>query len=59
MTLKQNQWSISFAISFVALITTTTFNQGWGWIIGWVIWSGFSLVKLACHGGLDVEEEYK
>lgn len=59
MTAKQNQWCITFTLCVVALIATTTFNQGWGWIIGWVMFGGFSLMKLACHGGLDVEEQYK
>ena len=57
MTDKQLQWTISLALSFVALIATTTFNQGWGWIIGWVMWGGFSFIKLAIHGGLDTTDE--
>lgn len=64
MTLKQNQWCITFTICVVALVATTTFNQGWGWIIGWSLFGWFSLQKLALHGGLDSnliekEEEYK
>ena len=60
MTLKQNQWTWCFTLSFVALIATTTFGQGWGWIIGWALFGWYSLQKLALHGGLDsdlVEKE--
>lgn len=57
MTAKQNQWCITFTICVVALIATTTFGQGLGWIIGWTMFGGFSLVKLAAHGGLDTHDE--
>lgn len=53
----QDKWALRFTISVLALILTTEMGQGWGWIIGWVMFGGFSLVKLAAHGGLDTNDE--
>lgn len=53
MTAKQNQWCITFTLCVVALILTTEMGQGWGWIIGWSMFGGFSLLKSAVHGGFD------
>ena len=53
----QDKWALRFTISVLALILTTELGQGWGWIIGWIMFGGFSLVKLASHGGLDTNEE--
>ena len=52
----QDKWALRFMICITALILTTELGQGWGWIIGWVMFGGFSFVKLASHGGLDVTE---
>ncbi len=49
----QDKWALRFTISVLALILTTEMGQGWGWIIGWIMFGGFSFVKLAAHGGLD------
>lgn len=57
MTPKQNQWSIIFTLCTVGLLATTTLNQGLGWIIGCMMFGGYSLVKLAAHGGLDTNDE--
>ena len=57
MTLKQNQWSIMFTICVVGLLATTTLNQGAGWIVGWVMFGVFSLIKLEAHGGLDTNDK--
>lgn len=57
MTPKQNQWSIIFTLCTVGLLATTTLNQGWGWVIGCMMFGGYSLVKLAAHGGLDTNDE--
>ena len=53
----QDKWALRFTICVLALILTTEMGQGWGWIIGWVMFGGFSLVKLAAHGGLDINDE--
>ena len=53
----QDKWALRFTISVLALILTTDMGQGWGWIIGWVMFGGFSFVKLASHGGLDIYEK--
>ena len=53
----QDKWALRFTISVLALILTTEMGQGWGWIIGWIMFGGFSLMKLAAHGGLDTNEE--
>ena len=53
----QDKWALRFTISVLALILTTEMGQGWGWIIGWIMFGGFSLVKLAAHGGLDINDE--
>lgn len=53
----QDKWAFRFTISVLALILTTEMGQGWGWIIGWVMFGGFSFVKLASHGGLDIYEK--
>ena len=52
----QDKWALRFTISILALILTTEMGQGWGWIIGWVMFGGFSFVKLASHGGLDIND---
>ena len=52
----QDKWALRFTISVLALILTTEMGQGWGWIIGWVMFGGFSFVKLASHGGLDIND---
>ena len=52
----QDKWALRFTISIIALILTTEMGQGWGWIIGWVMFGVFSFAKLASHGGLDVTE---
>lgn len=52
MTKLQNKWAIRFTLSVVFLILTTELGQGWGWIIGWIMFGGFSLVRLASHGGV-------
>ena len=57
MTPKQNQWSIMFTICVIALLATTTLNQGTGWIVGWVMFGMFSLIKLETHGGLDTNDK--
>ena len=57
MTPKQNQWSIIFTICVGGLLATTSLNQGLGWVVGLVMFGGFSLMKLAAHGGLDTNEE--
>ena len=53
----QDKWALRFTISVLALILTTEMDQGWGWIIGWIMFGGFSFVKLTAHGGLDTNEE--
>ena len=53
----QDKWALRFTISVLALILTTEMGQGWGWIIGWLLFGWFSLQKLASHGGLDTNEE--
>ena len=53
----QDKWALRFTISVLALILTTEMGQGWGWIIGWVMFGGFSFVKLAAHGGLDTNDK--
>ena len=53
----QDKWALRFTISVLALILTTEMGQGWGWIIGWVMFGVFSFVKLASHGGLDMVGE--
>ena len=53
----QDKWALRFLICIIALILTTEMGQGWGWIIGWVMFGGFSFVKLASHGGLDMVGE--
>lgn len=53
----QDKWALRFTISVLALILTTEMGQGWGWIIGWIMFGGFSFVKLAAHGGLDNHDE--
>ena len=53
----QDKWALRFLICITALILTTELGQGWGWIIGWVMFGGFSFVKLASHGGLDMVGE--
>ena len=52
----QDKWALRFTISVLALILTTEMGQGWGWIIGWVMFGVFSFVKLASHGGLDIND---
>lgn len=52
----QDKWALRFTISILALILTTEMGQGWGWIIGWVMFGVFSFVKLASHGGLDITD---
>ena len=52
----QDKWALRFMICITALILTTELGQGWGWIIGWVMFGGFSFVKLASHGGLEMTE---
>ena len=52
----QDKWALRFTICILALILTTEMGQGWGWIIGWVMFGGFSFVKLASHGGLDIND---
>ena len=52
----RDKWALRFTISVLALILTTEMGQGWGWIIGWMMFGGFSFVKLASHGGLDMTE---
>ena len=47
----QDKWALRFTICVLALILTTELEQGLGWIIGWIMFGGFSLVKLAAHGG--------
>lgn len=53
----QDKWSLRFTICILALILTTEMGQGWGWIIGWIMFGVFSFVKLASHGGLDMNDE--
>ena len=53
----QDKWALRFMICITALILTTELGQGWGWIIGWLLFGWFSLQKLASHGGLDVTGE--
>ena len=53
----QDKWALRFLICVMALILTTELGQGWGWIIGWVMFCVFSFVKLASHGGLDMAGE--
>ena len=53
----QDKWALRFMICITALILTTELGQGWGWIIGWMMFGGFSFVKLASHGGLDMVGE--
>ena len=53
----QDKWALRFTICILALILTTEMGQGWGWIIGWMMFGGFSFVKLASHGGLDINDE--
>lgn len=53
----QDKWALRFTISVLALILTTEMGQDWGWIIGWVMFGGFSFMKLAAHGGLDNNDE--
>ena len=53
----QDKWALRFTICILALILTTEMGQGWGWIIGWVMFGVFSFVKLASHGGLDIYEK--
>ena len=52
----QDKWALRFLICITALILTTELGQGWGWIIGWMMFGGFSFVKLASHGGLDIND---
>lgn len=53
----QDKWALRFTISVLALILTTEMGQGLGWIIGWVMFGGFSFAKLVVHGGLDTNDE--
>ena len=53
----QDKWALRFTICVLALILTTELEQGLGWIIRWIMFGGFSFVKLAAHGGLDTNEE--
>lgn len=56
MTLKQNQWCITFTLCVDALILTTEMEQGFGWVLGWAMFASFSFIKLASHGALDVKK---
>ena len=45
----QDKWALRFTISVLALILTTEMGQGWGWIIGWVMFGVFKIGRASCR----------